>query len=132
MAKENSKQRLANLIQVYEQVVAAARTLYTDETLKDWAIGHSNAAQDCMADVKQKLTNEFSINYDSADAKKKVIKEGSEVEVLVGHMDGMKGSKGIIDSYSLPAAVVDITMMDGMEMNGHKWLTNNEVTIKTK
>ena len=130
MAKESSKQRLANLIQTYEQVVAAARSLYDDDSLKSWAIDYSNDAQNKITEVKQKLKETFSIDYDATDAKKKVIKEGSEVEVLVNHMDGMKGSTAIIKSYSLPANITDITMKDGMKMNNHKWLTNDEVKLK--
>ena len=130
MAKESSKQRLANLIQAYEQVVAAARSLYDDTDLKDWAMNYSIDAQNKVTEVKQKLKDTFSIDYDSTDAKKKVIKEGSEVEVLVNHMDGMKGSTATIKSYSLPAMLSDITMKDGMKMNNHKWLTNDEVKLK--
>lgn len=130
MAKESSKQRLANLIQAYEQVVTAARSLYDDNSLKSWAIYYSNDAQTKIKEVKQKLKDTFSIDYDATDAKKKVIKEGSEVEVLVNHMDGMKGSTATIKSYSLPAMLSDITMKDGMKMNNHKWLTNDEVKLK--
>ena len=123
MAKESSKQRLANLIQAYEQVVVAARSLYDDDSLKSWAIDYSNDAKNKIKEVKQKLKDTFSIDYDSTDAKKKVIKEGSEVEVLVNHMDGMKGSTATIKSYSLPANISDITMKDGMKMNYHKTLS---------
>jgi len=130
MAKESSKQQLANLIQCYEQVVIAARKLYDDTDLKDWAMNYSIDAQNKVTEVKQKLKETFSIDYDSTDAKKKVIKEGSEVEVLVNHMDGMKGSTATIKSYSLPANISDITMKDGMKMNNHKWLTNDEVKLK--
>jgi len=130
MAKESSKQRLANLIQSYEQVVGSARSLYDDDSLKSWAIDYSNDAQSKIKEIKQKLKDTFSIDYDSADAKKKVIKEGSEVEVLVNHMDGMKGSSGVMKSYSLPAAVIDITMKDGMKMNNHHWITNDEAKLK--
>ena len=130
MAKETSKQRLANLIQCYEQTVKAAQSLYDDDDLKQWAIDHSLLCQDKIKDVKKKLKDTFSIDYDATDAKKKVIKIGSEVEVLVSHMDGMKGSTAIIKSYSLPANISDITMKDGMKMNNHKWLTNDEVKLK--
>lgn len=131
MAKETSKQKMANLIQAYEQVFTIARSLYEDEDLKDWAMNtHSIPAQDKQTDVKKKLKDKFSIDYDTDDAKSKVIKEGSSVEVLVGHMDGMKGSTAIIKSYSLPANISDITMKDGMKMNSHKWLTNDEVKLK--
>ena len=130
MAKESSKQRLANLIQAYEQVVATARSLYDDDSLKSWAIDYSNDAQNKIKEVKKKLKDTFSIDYDDADAKKKVIKEGSEVEVLVNHMDGMKGGTATIKSYSLPANISDITMKDGMKMKDHKWLTNDEVKLK--
>jgi hypothetical protein len=130
MAKENSKQKLANLIQSYEQAVKSAQSLYDDDDLKAWAIDLSLLCQDKIKDVKKKLKDTFSIDYDVADAKKKVIKEGSEVEVLVNHMDGMKGSTATIQSYSLPANVSNITMKDGMKMNNHKWLTNDEVKLK--
>lgn len=130
MAQESSKQKLANLIQAYEQVVATARSLYDDDSLKSWAIDYSNDAQNKIKEVKKKLKDTFSIDYDDADAKKKVIKEGSEVEVLVNHMDGMKGGTATIKSYSLPANISDITMKDGMKMKDHKWLTNDEVKLK--
>jgi hypothetical protein len=131
MAKESSKQRLANLIQCYEQTVKAAQSLYDDDDLKAWvAIDHSLFCQDKIKDVKKKLKDTFSIDYDATDAKKKVVKEGSEVEVLVNHMDGMKGGTATIKSYSLPANISDITMKDGMKMKDHKWLTNAEVKLK--
>jgi len=130
MAKETSKQKLANLIQSYQQVVKSAQSLYDDTDFKDWAINLSLKAQDDIKEVKKKLKDKFSIDYDTDTAKSKVIKEGSSVEVLVGHMDGMKGSTAIIKSYSLPANISDITMKDGMKMNNHKWLTNDEVKLK--
>lgn len=131
MAKETSKQKKANLIQAYEQVFTIARSLYEDEDLKDWAMNtHSIPAQDKQTEVKKKLKDVFNIDYDSSEAKSKIIKEGSSVEVLVNHMDGMKGSTAIIKSYSLPANISDITMKDGMKMNNHKWLTNDEVKLK--
>lgn len=67
---------------------------------------------------------------DASDAPKKVIKEGSSVEVLVNHMDGMKGGTATVKSYSIPAMLSDITMKDGMKMQNHKWLTNDEVKLK--
>lgn len=130
MAKDTSKQRLANLIQSYEQAVKAAQSLYDDDDLKLWAIDHSLFCQSKITEVKKKLKDTFSIDYDTETAKTKVIKEGSSVEVLVNHMDGMKGGTAIIKSYSLPANISDITMKDGMKMNGHKWLTNDEVKLK--
>ena len=130
MAKDTSKQGLANLIQCYEQTVKAAQYLYGDDDLKQWAVDHSLLCQDKIKDVKKKLKDTFSIDYDTDEAKKKVIKEGSSVEVLVNHMDGMKGSTATIKSYSLPANLSDITMKDGMKMNNHKWLTNDEVKLK--
>lgn len=131
MAKENSKQKMANLIQAYEQVFTIARSLYEDEDLKDWAMNtHSIPAQDKQTEVEKKLKDVFNIDYNSSEAKSKIIKEGSSVEVLVNHMDGMKGSTAIIKSYSLPANISDITMKDGMKMNNHKWLTNDEVKLK--
>lgn len=130
MAKDTSKQRLANLIQSYEQVVKSAQSLYDDDELKNWAIDRSLEAQGKITEIKKKMKDTFSIDYDTDTAKTKVIKEGSSVEVLVNHMDGMKGSTAIIKSYSLPANISDITMKDGMKMNGHKWLTNDEVKLK--
>ncbi len=130
MAKETSKQKLANLVQSYQQVVKCAQSLYDDTDLTDWAVDLSLKAQDDIKEVKKKLKDKFSIDYDTDTAKSKVIKEGSSVEVLVGHMDGMKGSTAIIKSYSLPANISDITMKDGMKMNNHKWLTNDEVKLK--
>jgi hypothetical protein len=130
MAKDTSKQRLANLIQSYEQVVKASQSLYDDDDLKPWAIDRSLEAQGKITEIKKKLNDTFSIDYDTDTAKTKIIKEGSSVEVLVNHMDGMKGSTAIIKSYSLPANISDITMKDGMKMNGHKWLTNDEVKLK--
>ena len=130
MAKETSKQKLANVIQSYEQVVKSLQSLYDDDSLKSWAIDNSLESQTKRDIVKKKLKDTFSIDYDSDDAKKKNIKEGSSVEVLVNHMDGMKGSTAIIKSYSLPANLSDITMKDGMKMNNHKWMTNDEVKLK--
>lgn len=130
MAQEKSKQKLANLIQIEEQVVQSARSLYVDESLKEWAIQKALDAQNRIAEIKKKLKDTFLIDYDSDTAKTKIIKEGSSVEVLVDHMDGMKGSTATIKEYSLPANISDITMKDGMKMNGHKWLTNDEVKLK--
>lgn len=130
MAKEISKQKMANLIQSYDQVVKSAQSLYDDPDLKDWAIEQSLAAQANRGEIKKKLKDTFSIDYDAADAKKKVIKEGSDVEVLVNHMDGMKGGSAVVKSYSIPAMLSDITMKDGMKMPNHKWLTNDEVKLK--
>lgn len=130
MALSTSKQKLANLIQAYDQVIGCAREMYDDSDLKDWAIGHSNDAQSKQNDAIKKLNEKFSIEYSSSTAKEKIIKEGSKVEVLVDHMDGMKGSEAIVKSYSLPAMMSDITMKDGMKMPNHKWLTNDEVKLK--
>lgn len=121
---------MANLIQSYDQVVKSAQSLYDDPDLKDWAIEQSLAAQANRGEIKKKLKDTFSIDYDAADAKKKVIKEGSDVEVLVNHMDGMKGGSAVVKSYSIPAMLSDITMKDGMKMPNHKWLTNDEVKLK--
>lgn len=130
MAKESSKQKLANLIQSFEQVVKSAQSMYDDDDLKEWAIDISLDAQSKIKEVKGKLKTKFFIDYDSDNAKTKIIKEGSSVEVLVNHMDGMKGSTATIKSYSLPANISDITMKDGMKMSNHKWLTNDEVKLK--
>lgn len=130
MAKETSKQKLANLIQSYEQVVILAQSLYSDSDIKVWAVAESLEIQGKIKIVKSKLKEVFEIDYDLSSAKNKIIKEGSEVEVLVNHMAGMKSGTAIIRSYSLPANISDITMADGMKMNGHKWLTNDEVKLK--
>lgn len=130
MAKDKSKQLLANLIQANDAIVQIARSGYYDEELKDWLITQSIEAQNRITEIKKKLKDTFSINYDSADAKKKIIKEGSEVEVLVNHMDGMKGSTATVKSYSIPAMLSDITMKDGMKMPNHKWITNDEAKLK--
>jgi hypothetical protein len=130
MAKDKSKQVLANLIQANEIVVLVARSGYDDDELKQWLTTESLDAQNRITNIKKKLKDTFSIDYDTDTAKTKVIKEGSSVEVLVNHMDGMKGSTAIIKSYSLPANISDITMKDGMKMNNHKWLTNDEVKLK--
>lgn len=130
MAKDTSKQKLANLIQSYDQVVKSAQALYDDEALKEWAIDRSLEAQSNRYDAKKKLKDNFSIDYDKDEAKSKVIKEGSNVEVLVNHMDGMKGGTATVKSYSLPAMLSDMVMKDGMKMPNHKWLTNDEVKLK--
>lgn len=130
MAKDTSKQVLANLIQANESVVIIARTGYGDKDLEDWMIAQSLEAQSRITQIKKKLKDTFSIDYDATDAKKKVIKEGSEVEVLVNHMDGMKGSSATVTSYSIPAMLSDVVMKDGMKMSNHKWLTNDEVKLK--
>lgn len=129
MAKNSSKQRLANLIQSHEAVIKATRDLYADDDLEIWAIGHSNSAKEKIKECKKKLIDLFGIDYDAEDAKKVVIKEGSDVEVLVNHMDGMKGSTAQVKSYSLPAMLSDVTMKDEMKMTNHKWLTNDEVKL---
>jgi len=130
MAKDTSKQKLANLIQSYDQVVKSAQALYDDEALKKWAIDRSLEAKSNRDDAKKKLKDNFSIDYDKDEAKSKVIKEGSNVEVLVNHMDGMKGGTATVKSYSLPAMLSDVVMKDGMKMPNHKWLTNDEVKLK--
>lgn len=130
MALSSSKQKLADLMHGYNQISELARRLYSDPDIKDWAVQKSLEAQGNFNGANQKLKDLFSIDFTSADAKKSIIKEGSEVEVLVNHMDGMKGSKAIVKSYSIPAMLSDITMKDGMKMPDHKWLTNDEVKLK--
>lgn len=130
MAKESSKQKLANLIQSYNAVVKSAQSLYDDEEIKDWAVNQSLETQGKRDEAKKKLKDTFSIDYDADSATSKVIKEGSSVEVLVNHMDGMKGGTATVKSYSIPAMLSDITMKDGMKMPNHKWLTNDEVKLK--
>ena len=114
----------------YNQISELARRPYNDPDLKDWAVQRSLDAQRDFIETNGKLKEFFSIDFTSDTAKKSIIKEGSEVEVLVDHMDGMKGSKAIVKSYSTPAMLSDITMKDGMKMNNHKWLTNDEVKLK--
>ena len=130
MAQSSSKQQLADLMHGYNQISELARRLYNDPDLKDWAVQKSLDAQSNFIETNGKLKEFFSIDFTSDTAKKSIIKEGSEVEVLVDHMDGMKGSKAIVKSYSIPAMLSDITMKDGMKMNDHKWLTNDEVKLK--
>lgn len=125
----DSKQKIANLIQAYEMVVSIARGMYSDPDLKDWAVQHSINANLNADDGIKKLNEYANIDYNSSTAKNSIIKEGSKVEVLVNHMDGMKGGTAIIKSYSLPAMLSDIKMKDGMEMPDHKWLTNDEVKL---
>lgn len=130
MAKDTSKQVLANLIQANEAIIIIARSGYSDADLGDWLITQSLDAKNRQTEIKKKLKDNFGINYDDDTAKTKVIKEGSEVEVLVNHMDGMKGSKAVVKSYSLPAMMSDMTTKDGMKMPNHKWVTNDEVKLK--
>lgn len=130
MAKDKSKQVLANLIQANNAIVVISRSGYDDEELKDWLATQSLDAQNRISEIKKKMKDTFGIDYDAVDAKSKVIKEGSSVEVLVNHMDGMKGGTATVKSYSIPAMLSDITMKDGMKMPNHKWLTNDEVKLK--
>ena len=130
MNNSKSKQGLANLIQCYEQAVNSSQSLYKDESMQIWAVSHSLEIKAKIKDVKEKLKEIFDIDYDSEDANKEVIKEGSEVSVLANHMEGMKGGTAKIKSYSLPANLSNVTMTDGTEMKNHKWMTNNEVELK--
>lgn len=130
MAKDTSKQILANIIQCGEQTVKLARSLYDDDNLGKWAIQHSLLYQEAIKDAKKKIKTTFFFDYDTDAAKRNVIKEGSTVEVMVDHMEGMKGSTAIVKSYSIPAMLSDMTMKDGMKMNNHKWVTNDEVKLK--
>lgn len=129
MAKDLSKQVLANLIQANEVIASISRSGYSDEDLKQFFITQSLEAQGRTKILKQKLKDTFYIDYDADSAKEDVIKEGSKVELLANHMDGMKGGTAIIKSYSLPAMLSDITMNDGMTMKNHKWLTNDEAKL---
>lgn len=126
----STAQKIANLINAYDAVIEAARSMYDDSSVQDWAVDKSNQAQSDRNDCTKRLKSTFGIDYESEDAKDKIIKVGSKVEVLVNHMDGMKGSTAIVKAYSLPAMKSDITMRDGMKMPDHKWLTNNEVKLK--
>lgn len=130
MAKDSSKQILANLIQTNEAIAIIARSGYGDDELKNWLTAQSLEAQDRVKKLKKKLKEVFAIDYDSESAKSSLIKEGSKVEVLVNHMDGMKGSTAVVKAYSIPAMLSDITMSDGMKMDKHKWITNDEVKLK--
>ena len=130
MAKEASKQQLANLIQCYEQSLTAARELYDDKAIKQWAVENGVAINDSIKKTKEKLKEVFGIDYDSSGAKKQIIMEGSEVEVMADHMHGMKGGTAMVKRYSMPAMLSDITMTDGMMMKNHKWLINDEVKLK--
>lgn len=130
MAKDKSKQVLANLIQANDAIVVISRSGYDDEELKGWLTTQSLDAQNRISEIKKKMKDTFSIDYDADSAKSKVIKEGSSVEVLVNHMDGMKGATATVKSYSIPAMLSDVVMKDGMKMPNHKWLTNDEVKLK--
>lgn len=129
-AQNSSKQILANLIQANEIIVEIARVGYGDTDLKDFFLNQSLDTQTAITNAKKKLKDTFSIDYDAESAKESLIKEGSSVKVLVNHMDGMKGATAVVKSYSLPAMLSNVVMKDGMEMNGHKWLTNDEVKLK--
>ncbi len=130
MAKDSSKQILANIIQANEVLIEIARQDYSDKDLIDYFIEQSLNAQDAIDSAKKQMKELFSIDYDSKKAQTEIIKEGSEIVVMVDHMHGMKNGIAKIKSYSLPAMLSDITMSDGMKMNNHKWLTNNEVKLK--
>ena len=130
MAKDSSKQILANIIQANEVLIEIARQDYSDKELIDYFIEQSLNAQDAIDSAKKQLKELFSIDYDSKDANKEVIKDGSEVTVNVDHMHGMKGGTAKIKSYTLPAMLSDVTMSDGMVMKNNKWLTNKEVKLK--
>ena len=130
MAYLTSKQKLADLCHTYNQEIEVARRMYDDPDLKYWAVQKSLSAQENFNEANQKLKDLFGIDFNDANAKKSIIKEGSIVEVLVNHMDGMKGSTATVKSYSVPAMLSDITMKDGMKMPNHKWLTNDEVKLK--
>ena len=127
MTKETSKQVLANLIQANEQIIRIARKGYSDPDLKKWFVDQSIKATDQVKDAKKQLQDFFQIDYDTAE--NDLIKEGSIVEVLVEHMEGMKGGTAEVKSYDMPAMLSDVTMKNGMVMKNHKWLTNDEVKL---
>lgn len=129
MADQATKQKLANLIQAYGCVIDAAKSLKTDASLSDWADRRISHAEELQKFAKNQLRVSFGIDYDGKESATQLIKEGSQVKVLVNHMDGMKGGKAVIKSYSLPAMLSDITMRDGMVMDDHKWLINDEVKL---
>lgn len=86
MAQSSSKQQLADLMHGYNQITELARRLYNDPDLKDWAVQKSLEAQGNFNETNGKLKEFFSIDFTSDTAKKSIIKEGSEVEVLVDHI----------------------------------------------
>lgn len=127
----NSKaQILANIIQCYGQTINQMRELYGYSELKDWAVQESLKTQSEQSIIIEKLKSISGIDYNSESAKSKIIKEGSNVTILVNHMHGMNSGTAIVKSYSMPAMLSDITMEDGMKMTNHKWLTNEEVKLK--
>jgi hypothetical protein len=129
MAKTESKQQIANLIQAEEATLRASRAMYNDPDMKGWALNQSEATLGRIKEQKKKLKEVFELDYDATDANTKVVKEGSKVKVLVDHMKGMKGGTATVKSYAQPAMLSDVVMKDGMKMNGHKWLINDEVEL---
>ena len=109
--------------------MSVLRSGYGDSNLKDWLVNESLNLQAKTDEAKKKLKDSFNIDYDSEEAKKQVVKEGSKVQVLVNHMPNMKGGVATVKKYLLPAMLSDIKMQNGMVMNNHKWLINEEVKI---
>jgi predicted RND superfamily exporter protein len=126
---ENNKQNLADIIQSNESVIKICRNNYNSKS-KDFYKKISNMANEIILEAKKELKDNFKIDYDSSNAKNEIIKIGSKIIVNVNHMDGMKGSSAIVKDYSITAMLCDITMKDGMKMNNHKWVTNDEVSLK--
>jgi len=126
---ENNKQNLANIIQSNECIIKICRDNYKGKS-KDFFREISNMANNIIIKAKIELKDTFDIDYDSLKSKNEIIKQGSEIIINVNHMDGMKNSTGIVKDYSISAMLCDITMKDGMKMKDHKWVTNDEVTLK--
>lgn len=124
-------QLLANLIQCYSVVLSSLDEIAKDKGLKKWADGQRAGIEEKQQYAKNQLRKTSGIDYDSKDAAAKIIKEGSVVTVLVDHMHGMKSGVANVLSYSLPAMLSDVTMKGGMVMDHHKWLTNDEVKLKS-
>lgn len=128
-----TKQVLANLIQMNEQMIKMLRKGYGDKNLKFVLAQQTLGTENRIRSLKKLLKENFDINYDSTKAKSEIIKEGSSVMINSNHTDKMKGSKATVISYSEPAFIADV-MMDHLEdkekMKNHKWLTNSEVELK--
>jgi hypothetical protein len=58
---------------------------------------------------------------------------GDEVIVEADHMEGMKGSKAVIDSAQRTTVyMVDYTSTDGEQVKNHKWVTESELWLNSK
>lgn len=124
-------QDLANHIQAIECAMRSAELISKDETLGPWARTQLEALKKLRLFSVNQLRLTAGIDYDKPDAAQKIIKEGSQITVLANHMDGMKGGKGVVTSYAQPAMLSDIVMPDGMAMDAHKWIINDESKLKS-